>query len=598
MTPESAQKLSTSFYPRARRLLCTKRVNCMFCTDTDSFHTLRRREKLQVIQILDIDLTWIEADLCIAHCITCKADYLPDKVTYKDETGQRVQKFELDTEYFRISKNGLWAHRRVAVLQEKALLRFHSGWSNFAQWLNDGTNLRPKVTNRQCQRLFLEYFSRRLIVAHNLTETFTCPANPSSSDLAECLRNTIGRDGGVLGSSMDHGCLECTRWKRFPDDLIAEGLVTIPSSIGVAGVDEEPVDAVEQEIPLAAVPANPIQPSRNAGEPRGYIRQAVMDGKNMGHRKCALDICTQELVDYRNGRFCQDHSAMNRICGIIPCGQPVHSPGARTCSNLDHKRWEAKYSARFARLSFPGVQRVVRRQQANEPTDENPPHHPRLNPISNLPALGDVPGDRVAHTFRAKSVYCVQTIQWACGVPIGWGKCYRSESPSQVLQILKDIWEQHPRSRPSFLVYDDACDLLRHIVTQEPNSPWVTATRLIVDAWHYIGHQAIDVLCRTRCNPAPLDGSQPDLILAKKDDNGQVHTTRAFNTETAEQFNSWLTRFEAQLKQMTARNYDVFMHVLFLLYKELREAEIAGKKHELTDEFWQVVEGVREPEDQ
>ncbi|KAJ7590400.1 hypothetical protein C8J56DRAFT_726355, partial [Mycena floridula] len=88
-------------------------------------------------------------------------------------------------------------------------------------------------------------------------------------------------------------------------------------------------------------------------------------------------------------------------------------------------------------------------------------------------------------------------------------------------------------------------------------------------------HQATDVLCRTRCNPAPLDGSQPDLVLARKDDNGHIHTTRAFNTETAEQFNSWLSRFEAQLKQMSARNYDVFMHVLFLLYKELREAEIA-----------------------
>jgi hypothetical protein len=110
----------------------------------------------------------------------------------------------------------------------------------------------------------------------------------------------------------------------------------------------------------------------------------------------------------------------------------------------------------------------------------------------SLPSLGDTPGEEVIHTFHAQSTYCVETVQWACGCPIGWGKCYKSESSPQVLAILDRIWATCPDCRPAFIVYDDACDLLRHIVTQNPNSPWLTSTRFIVDAWHYIGHRATD----------------------------------------------------------------------------------------------------------
>jgi hypothetical protein len=193
----------------------------------------------------------------------------------------------------------------------------------------------------------------------------------------------------------------------------------------------------------------------------------------------------------------------------------------------------------------------------------------------------------VVHTFRAQTIYCLQTVQWACGVPIGWGKCYKSESSPQVLAILERIWEHHPGSRPSFIAYDDACDMLRHIVTQNPHSPWLTSTKFIVDAWHYIGHRSTDILCRLWCNPAPTNGAQPDLVLVKEDANGAKHITRAFNTETAEQLNSWLNGFEAQLRQMSNVNYDFFVHVLLMLYKEMVEERIAKKDHELTDEFWE-----------
>ncbi|KAJ7862432.1 hypothetical protein B0H13DRAFT_1726164 [Mycena leptocephala] len=154
----------------------------------------------------------------------------------------------------------------------------------------------------------------------------------------------------------------------------------------------------------------------------------------------------------------------------------------------------------------------------------------------------------------------------------------------QVLVILNQIWEHHPNSRPSFIAYNDACDLLRHIVTQNLNDPWFS-TKFIVDTWHYLGHRATDILCRLWCNPAPknratlndTNGSQPDLVLVEEDANGICHQTRAFNTETTEQLNSWLNGFESQLRQISDVNYDFFVHVLMMIYAEKVQKQVVQK---------------------
>ncbi|KAJ7815841.1 hypothetical protein B0H13DRAFT_1663817, partial [Mycena leptocephala] len=69
----------------------------------------------------------------------------------------------------------------------------------------------------------------------------------------------------------------------------------------------------------------------------------------------------------------------------------------------------------------------------------------------------------------------------------------------------------------------------------------------------------------------------------------RTHTTRAFNTETAEQLNSWLNGYEAQLRQMSNINYDFSVHVLMLLYKELVDKRVE-KEEGLNDEFWELVD--------
>jgi len=56
-------------------------------------------------------------------------------------------------------------------------------------------------------------------------------------------------------------------------------------------------------------------------------------------------------------------------------------------------------------------------------------------------------------------------------------------------------------------------------------------TRFIVDAYHYINHHTTDYLCRKWCNPAPQDGSAPNLVVVDTDQYGQPYKKRAFNTQ-------------------------------------------------------------------
>ncbi|KAF7373439.1 hypothetical protein MSAN_00553500 [Mycena sanguinolenta] len=246
----------------------------------------------------------------------------------------------------------------------------------------------------------------------------------------------------------------------------------------------------------------------------------------------------------------------------------------------------SKYLSHFGRLTFPGVQCVTRRQANNnsDPAQTGPSFQ------AEVPELNGVAGQNVAHTFRAQTTYCLQMVQWSCRCPIGWGKCYHSESSSQILKIIDRIWESHPDSCPSFLAYNDACNLLRHSINQDANSPWIYYTKLIVDIWHYIGHQTNDILCYVWCNPALTNGSQPDLISVCVDDNGRTHTTRTFNTETAKQLNAWLNSYETQLRQMSDVDYNFSVHVLMLLYKQLVDRRVEKKKEGLSEEFWDMVE--------
>ncbi|KAK6992124.1 hypothetical protein R3P38DRAFT_2659532 [Favolaschia claudopus] len=325
LNPHNLQAPSPeSLFSADRPVLCTTRTSCAFCppADLNITPTLRRREKAQTVHLLNGSFEWVEADLVIAHCASCQADYFPDRITFKDEHNRRRQKLEPDCQYMRVSKHGIWVHRRIAIFQENALNSFHAGWSNFADWLNTSIQSERKLTNRQSQRLFIEHFSRRLLVFHGKIAIFSCPAHPSTRLLSEAVREAVGVNGGAIKPAMDHGCADCTHLKRYRDDLVSEGFVSgeshdIAGTATAANVQDPinlPPDPIANQLP----PPQQQQRPPN-GTPRGYTRLATMDGKTIKHKKCALDVCEAPLVNYKNGRFCRAHQHLIEKCGIVPC---------------------------------------------------------------------------------------------------------------------------------------------------------------------------------------------------------------------------------------------------------------------------------------
>ncbi|CAK5278146.1 unnamed protein product [Mycena citricolor] len=373
-----------SLFPALPVILVTKHLFCVFCPvgDLNLAPTLRRREKPHTIWLLTSQLAWVQADVFVAHCASCQADYHPDCVTFRvtpENRSRRLQKLDFDADYIRVSKHGVWVLRRVAEMQESALKRFHGGWSNFADWINDVTQSERTFTYRQAQRLFIEHSARRLLVFHDLGWDFTCRPHSSASSLSKAVREAVGENGGSSKRAMMHSCTECTHLKRYRSDLVKEGVIledaSAQASRGVAGLEDEEeelalgLDGVQSsDDPALDQLASPIQQgSPPEGSPRGYVRLAVMDGKTITHR--------------------------------------------------------------------------------------------------------------------------------------------------------------------------------------------------------------------------------PDLIRVEVDSAGRKHQTRAFNTETAEQLNSWLSGFESQLRQMTDFNYDFFVHVLFMIYSERVESQVRDKEQNLDDDFWEAALG-------
>lgn len=242
----------------------------------------------------------------------------------------------------------------------------------------------------------------------------------------------------------------------------------------------------------------------------------------------------------------------------------MQDTGDPVCDLPSHAQWYRAWHSRFGRQAFHAV---CNRQEEAEVLAKLPP------------GPNGEPGVDVRHTFIARKVWCLETMQWACGYPIAWTKCYDAEGDSQVLGLINHAfpYPSTAAARPQFVAFDKACALLRHIGHQNIQDPWLTTSRFIVDSWHYINHRADDELCRKRCNPAPANGSQPDLVHVTRHEDGTVTRHRAYNLETAEQFNSWLNSFTPFLSQMTDVNYDFHVYVLMLIYRDRINKRIAKK---------------------
>ena len=155
--------------------------------------------------------------------------------------------------------------------------------------------------------------------------------------------------------------------------------------------------------------------------------------------------------------------------------------------------------------------------------------------------------------FSPSQFYCVETICAPCGVVIAWARFPKSESPTNILTFLESVFPTED-SRPDYICIYKACQVF---CTAIANGSWDQIwknTQFIVDTHHYINHRASDYLCWKWCNPAPLDGFAPNLVVVEEDRDGNYYYKCAFNTQV-----SWC-------KLLFCSNNHIFGHVNSLMH--------------------------------
>lgn len=68
------------------------------------------------------------------------------------------------------------------------------------------------------------------------------------------------------------------------------------------------------------------------------------------------------------------------------------------------------------------------------------------------------------------------------------------------------------------------------------------------------------------CNPEPLNGSAPNLVIVATDSEGERYYKCAFNTQACEQLSAWLGGFESILCRMTIHNFNWCLYTM-LVYR-------------------------------
>jgi hypothetical protein len=335
-------------------------------------------------------------------------------------------------------------------------------------------------------------------------------------------------EGGLIRSADGHVCAECTHEYRQHADMIAEG-----DAAAVAGIDENHnVPAFEGDVAVDAdgsrealmdidEPQDPMQIDGDHGD-HELSPVKMMDGIVMGDHHCAFEHCTSELANARCGVFCEEHETTHgHLCQVKNC-QNHKAAGIHTC-HQHQALWHA-HVLHFGHSTPLGIRCILRRTEA-EHLPWLPEHGHQVQPHDEpAPERGQ------RNYFVAPRFYCVETICAPCGVVIAWAKFAKAESPTQILNFLDRVYPD-PDLKPDYVCIDKACLVLQHAIASGRWDDWQDTTWFIVDSYHYINHHTSDYLCRKYCNPAPLNGSAPNLVVVEHDNNGQPHYKHAFNTQ-------------------------------------------------------------------
>ena len=500
-------------------VLCPKSYECMDGKCKPRCLLLQTRQsQIPEVTLIKGSKIFKNVSVLTGHCPNCKTAYFVDHEKY-GPSQERKKTFLNDAKYLKVGQS-TYVDRVFSNAVINGIYSFHASTAAYAEfWTNSfGKANSVKLPRRHVWQTFIQESIRR--ISHTLEITFETNDSLTIAELTNKAYGLLGENGGIRLSN-GHTCSECTQDYKATADYATQN----NDPAAVLGVDDDrPVPALADGNPDNINIANqPLAPAPSAA--KAPVKMVVVDGLVMGPSHCAADNCTADLINARGEALCALHcSQFANRCRVVGCRIPKLQ-GTQACQQ--HQQDWTQFKQTRTKSTLAGVRRMLNHQNENLPWNQRVEHDIQSHEE-------DPPEAQRKNYFSAGRWYCVETICAPCGVVIAWTKFDRSESPTKILKFLKDTYPDKD-TRPDYICIDKGCLVLRTCLANGSWEEWKETCRIIVDAFHYANHRVGDYICRKFCNPAPLDGSAPNLVIEAETENGVKYLKRAFNTQVNEQ---------------------------------------------------------------
>ncbi|TDL13563.1 hypothetical protein BD410DRAFT_735206 [Rickenella mellea] len=449
-----------------------------------------------------------ECHLLSGMCTNCGTRYYGDhESSAEDKAGPKSRWYLNNAKYMKAGSN-LWVDRVFSGAVVNGTYSFHASTSAYAEFFNDSfwNQQNPTVKKLSRRQVWHTFVQETLRqVAKSARRTLELEDDLPIDKVTKEAYKILGEDG-IIRSAQNHHCSECTHEYRHTADIIPDH---DPASL--LGVDEN------RNVPALSIEVPPPLPAD--ATPQARLEAARFDAARV------------------------EADTINVRANPLPQGE-AHNPAPVKMVVLDG----IVMGPTVKEERLPWLPNLTRPVQLHD--DETQTSNTSRN-----------------NYFTAAQFYCVETICAPCGVVLAWTKFDKSESPSKILNFLASVFPTES-VRPNYICIDKACAVLRTAIVNGSWDTWKKTTRFIVDSYHYINHRVQDWVCRKWCNPAPLNGSAPNLVIIEHDNNGVPHYKRAFNTQACEQLNAWIGGFQTVLNKMTIGNFDWSLHALLFIHTQ------------------------------
>ena len=518
---------------QAAQVICPNAVVCETITcNPRSLIQITKVQDIPRVTLIKGSTTYENVQVLTGKCPKCKTMYLADRERVKEQDGRYTRVYLNSAKYLKIGQ-ALWVDRVFSNAVLNAMYNFHASAAAYrdfwnASFYNHHQGNSRKLSCRQIWQAFVQESIRSIAATSQMN--LQLQDGLAINDVTKEAFSILG-ENGLIRAADKHTCQECTQpYKKAAD------IITGDDPAALVGIDENrnvPVlvgenahlaaQAGEQARENALCAASNTDQEMADNDPTGsYTTMAVVDGIVISAQHCAYDDCISELANSRGGSFCAYHDHLHGArCRVRDCDVQKIA-GTQACEG--HQEQWKKHVHQHQRQKVAGARRMLQRQNESLPWQPTIQinHQPHDEPTVEIPR---------DNYFTPNRFYCVETICAPCGAVIAWAKFTRSESPTNILNFLESVY-QTEESRPDYICIDKGCQVLRTaIVNGSWDRVWKKTTRFIVDSYHYINHHTTDYLCRKWCNPAPLNGSAPNLVVVDIDGQGHQYYKRAFNTQ-------------------------------------------------------------------